>query len=372
MAAILISGCSSWFEGEDNREPPTPLKPIEQKVSVAVKWQVQLGSDSETGVRFRPAYVDGKVFAATSDGNVSALQANNGGLIWRTELDTPLAGGVAADQALTVVSTLQGDLIALSSADGSERWRTSVGAEVLAPAAVTATRVIVRSANGKLVGFDARDGTRIWQFERKVPALSLRGTSQPQVADGLVAAGFDNGKLVVLKADDGTALWERSIAIPSGRSELDRMVDLDGDPVIAQGVVFATAFQGRTLAMELKSGRVGWAIETSSYNGLAIGPLRIILVDPDSDIWTYALADGSSLWKQTDLHARLLSKPAVLDGYAVVIDLEGFVHWVSMERGFIEGRIQLADMEQTSGPVIAGDLVLIQSNSGKLVALSAN
>ncbi|MCP5142051.1 MAG: outer membrane protein assembly factor BamB [Gammaproteobacteria bacterium] len=370
-----MTGCSTvseWmFGGDDNREPPAELKPVSAPIAVSQVWSASAGSGvGEEWVRFRPALDGQQVFVAGRDGEVSALSAGSGASAWRVDLDEPLSAGAGAGEGLVVVASDAGQLIVLGAADGAERWRTQLTAPALSPAVIKSGVVVVRTVDGNLSGYDAGTGARVWVYPRRVPALTMRGVSAPVlVGKNGVVSGADSGKLTLVTLEKGFPVWERDVAVASGRSELERIVDIDGDPVIGATAVFAVSFQGRAAAFQIQDGQGIWSREMSSSAGLDVDADQVYVTDEDSDVWALDASTGESLWRQTELHRRALTGPVAVGRYVAVADFEGYVHFLSREDGRVVGRIRTDD-KGVLGPMVEQDGVLyVQGRGGNVVAL---
>ncbi len=371
--ALLAAGCSpgGWFSsGTPNVEPPAPLTEYEPSVRATTVWSRDVGASAgRRFLRLRPAVMGERVFAAERDGDVSAYEIASGEPIWETATDTPIAGGPGVGEGLVLLGTSDGEVLALQADSGDIAWRRRVSSEVLAAPAAAEGVVVVRTQDGKLTGFAASDGTRLWVYDRSVPALSLRGTSAPVVAAGAVVAGFDSGLLVALALKDGQLLWESRIATPSGRSELERLVDIDADPVIADNLIYVVTYQGRVAAVDLTSGQVLWRRDMSSHAGLGVSRRNLFVTDDQSFVWAVDRENSASLWRQDKLARRALTPPAVFGEHVVVGDFEGWVHFLDREDGRLAGRHRVDGDGLATAPVVVGDLLLVYGRGGTLSAL---
>jgi len=290
----------------------------------------------------------------------------------RIDLDRPISGGPAVGDGLVVVGTNKGEVFALDAATGERRWQAGVSSEVLAPPAVGSGVVAVRTLDGRLFGLDARTGKRRWIYDSPVPVLSLRGTGEPVIAGELVLNGFDGGRLVALLAADGRVEWEQQVAVPRGRSELERMVDMDSRPVVVDDAVYVTAFQGRVAALDLLSGDVLWDRDLSSYAGVAVDAAAVYVSDAEGFVWALDRFSGNSLWRQADLEQRRVTAPVRLGDYVVVGDEEGMLHWLSVEDGRFVARTRVDGAGISSTPATGRDgRLYVYGNSGEITAFEA-
>lgn len=372
----LLSGCStmsSWMDGliggEDNTTPPTPLTDIEATVRLDKRWSSDVGVGyGDQFINLQPAVAGGRLFAADRKGRVVALDAGTGKRLWSTATDAALASGPGVGEGLVVLGSSDGEVIALDADSGAVRWRVEVSSEVLSVPRVDLDKVIVQTADGTIAALDAADGRQVWINDRTVPVLTLRGTSSPAVARGLVVAGFSNGKLVAFSADTGVPVWEKSVAIPQGRSELERIVDIDGNPVIVSNAVFATTYQGRVAMLELTTGNIGWERDMSSSAGLGVDFSQVYVTDDQSRVWALSRTTGASVWKLDSLAWRGLTAPQPIGDYVAVADAQGYVHLLSRYDGHIAGRSEVDGDGIRARPLAVGDTLYVFGNSGKLVA----
>lgn len=376
LLGSLLSGCStlsSWFGGivggEDNTEPPTPLAKIEPSVRLDKRWSVDIGSGyDKQDINLQPAIVGDRVYVADREGRVVALEADSGKQLWSTATDAAIAAGPGAGEGMVVVGTSDAEVIALNADDGSVRWKVEVSSEVLSVPRIDLDKVIVQSADGSIAALDGADGRQLWINDRTVPVLTLRGTSSPAVQLGLVVAGFSNGKLVAISAEKGFVVWEKSVAIPQGRSELERIVDIDGNPVIAGTAVYVTTYQGRIAMLDLQTGNVGWERDMSSSAGLGVDFSQVYVTDDKSNVWALSRSTGASAWKLDSLAWRGLTAPQPFGDYVAVGDAEGYLHLLSRYDGHIVGRVEVDSAGIRARPLAANDVLYVYGNSGKLVA----
>ena len=379
FAALALSGCSALtgFLGDEEDEPaPAVLEEFEPATEVRTLWSRRAASgDGGQRLALRTVLAGGRVYAAGHDGDVAAFDPFTGERLWEADTGVPVSGGPGAGAGLVVVGSGAGDVIALSGTDGTVVWRAQVTSEVLSAPAVGERIVAVRTVDGKLFGLDATNGERSWVYDRTVPALTLRGTGSPVIAGNVVVAGFDGGQLVALSLADGQLLWESRVALPTGQTELERLADMDTDPVVADGVVYAVTFQGRVSAFDLGTGRPLWQRELSSYAGMGIGRRMLYVTDDQSHVWAIDRNNGSSLWRQDGLARRQVTAPVEFGDYVVVADYQGHVHWLSTDDGGFAARTRAGSDAVLAPPVTnetAADkiAVYVLGSSGTLTALT--
>lgn len=365
---VWLSGCS-WLRGDDNIDPPAELTEIQTKVKLQQLWHKDVGTDIDGQfLKLRPAIDGGRVFAADAKGRVTAYDEATGEEIWKAKTDIAISSGVGIGEGLVVVGSSEARIVALDWRDGHEVWRTEVSSEVLSIPGANQGIVVIQSVDGKLTGLKASDGARVWVYERSVPVLSLRGTSSPVLVQDAVIAAGDNGKLAVVDLARGLVGWETSIAVPHGRSELERMVDIDSPPQVWGGTIYTVTYQGRVAAVEGNSGRILWARDMSSAVGLGVDFSNVYVTDDNSEVWALERDNSGSVWKQDKLKRRALTAPVAIGNYVAVADFEGYVHVLSRTNGEIVGR-ERTDSKGVLAPlVVDGDTLFVYGNSGTLSA----
>ena len=367
-----LSGISDFVSESDNAEPPNELVEISDEVSLNVLWQEQVGvGNAGMYLRLVPAVQDEKIVVADRDGVIQARNRTDGELLWEVETEQPISAGPGLGTGTVLVGTSNAQIIALNIQDGSTLWSKSVSSEVLSIPKVNRGIVVVRTVDGRLVGMDENSGEELWLYERSVPPLSLRGTGAPLIDGARVYVGYASGKLVALRLKDGKVEWESNVAVAQGRSELERLVDLDADPLIIDDVIYIASFQAGIFAVSAQDGQVfWWRKEISSFAGLSADWRYLYLSDEASDVWALDQRSGSALWKQIDLHRRQLTTPAVHKEYLVVGDFEGYLHWLSQYDGRQVGRLQIDDEPILATPVVVDDVLYAYGKDGTLAAIT--
>jgi outer membrane protein assembly factor BamB len=370
LCALLALGSCS--RKEKDVDAPARLVDFPATLQVDRVWQAAVSSkDAELRLSIGLAADDGKAFAAGSGGEVAAFDLKSGRTLWKTRIRGTLSAGTGAGQGLVVVATNKGEVIALDAANGAVRWRARAGGEVLAAPAVASAVVAVRTVDGKLHGLAVANGKQSWVVEQPMPRLTLRGTARPVVAGDMVLSGFDNGKVVAVNQADGAVLWEATVSPPKGRTELERLVDIDSAVHVIGQDVYVVGFQGRAALLALEGGQVWWARDLSSYRGLDVDADNIYVATAAGEVAALARRTGIELWRQSALIRRGLSAPAVTGAAVAVGDFEGYVHWLDRATGAIIGRTKLGG-RISAQPLAVGELLLVESDSGRIAAYRAN
>jgi outer membrane protein assembly factor BamB len=372
LSVLLITGCSIFGDDDTPIDPPAELQEFDAKFRVQAVWDIRVGGGTEfLMLDLGPAVDGGRVFAGAHDGSVVAVDAESGRRVWDADTDLELSSGPSVGEGLVVFGTSDGDVVALDALEGAERWRTSIAGEVLAAPAIGGGTVVVRSVDGKLRALDAADGSLFWTVEQQVPRLTLRGTSSPAVVDSAVIAGFDNGRIAAYDLDDGDARWENVVAPPSGRTELERLADIDASILTVGRDVYTSSYNGRVASIAAESGQVLWSQDVSSYQGLGADWTNVYVSDQTGHVIAMSRTSGLILWSQEALHMRRLTAPVTLGDSVVVGDFEGYLHWLNVITGELEARAR-ADKSVIYGRLASdGNLIFAQTEAGRLVAFRA-
>lgn len=374
LGLLALAGCSTisgWFGGGDDASQPAPLTEFAATVEVAELWSVDIGDGEEAiGARQGPAIADGRVYAAAIDGGVYALDLRTGATIWHVESDLRLSGGPAAGDGLVVVGGLDGAVLALDATTGAERWRGEVPNEVIAPPAVGQGLAIVRSNDGRVTAFDAATGERRWFWVQEMPNLTVRGSDAPVFGPGLVFVGNADGSLAALSLRDGQVLWAQTVAAQDGRTELERMADVDGRPVLDGTTLYASSYKDQTVAIDGPSGSTIWTRETGGAGRIGLGADRLVVADSDGVVWALDKSSGSALWQQDGLLRRDLTGVVVQGSHAVVGDFEGYLHWLQLADGELAARVDTGGEPLRAAPRVADGILVAQNVAGEISAYS--
>ncbi len=367
LCIAALGGCTTvkgWFGGDKGDKPvkPAELAEFVQSATVTPLWSADAGSgEGRIGVRQGPMVADGRVYAAAVSGGVRAFDLQTGAVVWQSPSELPLSGGPGAGDGVVAVGSLEGDVIALDAATGAEKWRAKVGNEVIAAPVIGQGMVFVRSNDGRVTAFDSASGERRWFWNHDLPSLSVRGNDAPVLGPGFVFVGNDDGTLSALAIADGRPLWEQAVAAAEGRTELDRMADIDGTPVLDGTTLYATSYKQQTVAIDAPSGRPLWT------NGSG-GAGRAGVADPNGTVWGIDKASGGALWQQPALARRNLTSAAVHGNYAVVGDYDGYLHWLKLDNGEFAARVRVGGDALRASPVVADGILVVQNVEGELRA----
>ena len=363
-AALLAGGCSSLNPFSSSAPKPAALQDFTPSAELAVSWRASVGSAGE--YRFQPAVWGDSVYAAGHRGTVARFEG--GRQVWGADTDVRLSAGVGTDGRLAAVVATDGTVIALDAQTGAERWRAPVGAEVLAPPAVSLEFVIVRASDNRLIALDARDGSQRWTYQRNNPPLALRSFASVVIEGPVVLAGFPGGKLGVINLANGGAITELNVALPRGATELERVADIVGTPVVGRREVCAVAYQGRAACFDTSSGNPLWARDFSSSVGMDRDARFAMITDDQDAVHALDASSGASVWKQDALARRAVSRPLIVGDHVIVGDVQGYVHALTRDTGSFAARDRAGNDAISADPVAYGRGFVVQGAGGDITA----
>ncbi len=375
LPVAFLGGCGTFADPTEWLASPQVVEPAElvelqNGVQPQTIWSQDVGSGTDDQrLSLEPRIVGGTVYVTDAEGLVQALDAASGSRRWEVDLEVPASGGPGVGEGLVLIGTSDAEIIALSAENGEERWRVTVSSEVLSTPAASNGVVIVHANDGKMFGLEATNGNERWRYEREVPTLTLRGSGSPVVAGGAVYVGMAGGKLVALRIDNGNLLWDLNVTIPSGRSELARMADIDGEPIVLGGGIFVATYQGEVAAIEESSGRVGWRRKMSTYSRMAADRQGLYVSDADGVVWGLELQSGAARWSQDALKNRRLSNVVVVRDLVVVGDFEGYLHWLNRDDGSLVARTRLGSESISTGLQVVDGVLYALGDDGELAAV---
>jgi outer membrane protein assembly factor BamB len=371
LLAAALDGCGVFGGSDDEELEPLELVDIEETLDVRRVWSEKIGGGSEfLRVGLSPSGDGQRIYAASYDGNVVALNPDNGDRVWRSELEIVLSAGPGVGDGIVVVGGYDGDLVALSAEDGSEIWRINIESETHAKPLIQENLVVVYSIDGRLRVFSAFDGRELWAVEQPVPALTQRGSASPIIVGNSIIAGFDNGRLLAVDLEDGVIEWEAVLTPPTGRSDLDRLADVDGNLAAVGQDVYAAGYNGRIASIAAESGQVLWAREFSSPTGVTADWNNIYTVGNQGEVIAFLRRNGDDVWRQESLLRREPTPPVAFSTAVVVGDFEGYVHFFSNFDGTPVARERVGKRMISGAPVVMGDKLFVQSESGTLAAFT--
>jgi len=374
LALVLSLGaCSTvkgWFDSDDDEaNQPAELVDFEETVKIKKLWSVGVGNGQGKGFyKLQPVISGDTIYAASAEGEVKAIDRTRGKTLWKTDLETSLSGGVGIYENSLLLGTSEGFVLRLDATSGESVWSSRLSGEVLAPPQGNGRIVIAQSYDGKLHGLDFDSGEKKWTYDSNVPVLTIRGTSTPILEGNRVFAGFANGRVMAFDAETGAVAWEVRVAISQGRSEIERIVDVDGTMALMGKELYASSYQGSVVSIDVASGRKLWQQDVSSFSGVSQGFGNVYVTDESGALSAYQRNGQGLRWQQDALAYRELSRPVPVSSYVAVADFEGIVHLVSQVDGEFVGRVKADGKGARADMLSDGTVLYVFGNSGKLIA----
>ena len=367
LTLAVLAGCST----SDTFEQPAPVPEISSSVGLEPVWSMGVGDGHDDNFLYlAPLNTGDRLYAASADGEVYAVGSENGEVFWFRDLDEEISAGVGGDQGNLYLVTRDAELMALSREDGSELWRQPLPNEVLASPQSNGRLVVTQTIDGKVLAFDTASGEQAWQYDSDVPVLSIRAAASPLVGADLVLASLANGKLMAISTETGQPVWQYEVGQPQGRTELERLVDVAGEPLILESAAMIVGYQGKLALVDLQTGQEIWSRPASSLQSPMIGNGNIFVAGANGDITAYRGSDRRELWVQDRLSWRQPTQPVVYEDYLLIGDFEGYIHMLSLEDGSLVGQLEFDD-EGLRVPFqrLQNGNLLVYGNSGKLSVL---
>jgi outer membrane protein assembly factor BamB len=368
---VSLAGCSHVkslidSDGMGAVKKPQPLSKVVPKMLVKTTWQVKVGGVGRTEyLQLHPVQAGKAVFVPSYDGKVTAFALTSGSKLWQIDAGVSLTTGLSANDNLLFIGDNKGEVLALRQSDGRIMWRASLTGEILATPSVADNKVIAQTESGEVFSFAARDGSMLWSYTHQQPSLVLRGSSSPVIYGNFVLAGFADGVLVALSLDSGQLIWQQVVAESHGESSIERMVDIDSHPLVANGVIYVATYQGKIAALNLRTGNTIWSHDFSSYADLALGDKYVYATDVDGVVSAFGRESGNVIWQQKALTDRNVTGPAVIGNFVVVADQDGDVHWLDQQSGAFVARNHVSGGALVSALVV-GNSVLVLTKNGQL------
>jgi outer membrane protein assembly factor BamB len=365
-ALLIFTACSK----DKDVDQPAKLTDINATLRVEKVWTASVADKGAKPLRLGLglAVAGKRVFAAGRKGEVAAYDLASGRRLWSVKTKLALSGGPGAGAGMVVVGSTFGDLIALNETDGATRWKVRLNGEVLSAPVVGERLIAIRTVDGKLHGMALKDGQELWSQEQQVPRLSLRGTSWPVLTGDLVVSGFDNGKVAAINVNDGSVQWETTISPSHGKTELERLDDVDAGVRVSGSDVYAIGFQGRVAMLALDTGQIWWSHDASSFRAIGLDEESLYLSTADGEIIALRRRTGTEIWRQKALLHRRLSSVVEADTSVVTADYQGYVHWLDKATGALAARVRAGKVRISNSPLVVGDMVLIVNDVGSISA----
>ena len=368
LATMLVAGCGIFGDDEEELEP-AELVDFDEAIDVKRIWSSKIGGSSDfLRVALRPTGDGARIFAASQDGKVTAFDPETGRQLWRTDLDIELSAGPGAGEGHVVVAAKDGYAIVLDATNGAEKWRSDIAGESLSVPLIADDSVIVQTIDNRLQALSLFDGRSRWSIQRDAPALTMRGSASPVAVGGTTIAGFDSGRLLAAEIESGTVIWDVLLSPPQGRSDLDRLSDIDGTLAVVGQDVYATGYHGRLAALASESGQVLWSRDISSFEGVAADWNSLYTIRDEGEIISLMRRNGNEAWRNNSLLRREPTLPVPFGTTVVVGDLDGYIHFFNAIDGKPVARRKLGGEAITADPYVMGNRLFVQSDSGQIAA----
>lgn len=338
ILSIALIGCSS-NKPKEVKVKPNPLPKVAQASSLVQVFSTNVAAtSSEDSLRLRLDTDNGVVFALNPKGSVAAYKGKQ--RLWETKVTKHgLTSGVEAADGLVIVGNEKGQLFALDQTTGTQKWSAQLSGAIISTALIQSGRVIVVANDGTVYAFDEESGQQTWTYKLPNASLSLRGQAAPvRLDDRTVLIGTSTGYLFAIDSIAGVPRLQRRVAVSEGRSDIQRLIDIDAEPVVSGQYVVTTSFQGQVTVLDLASQNVLWSENSSSINRPEVFDGKVIVSQTDGKIVAYDLITGNQLWKNEQLLNRNLSNVVALGSNLVVGDLDGYLHQIDPNTGTTLGR----------------------------------
>lgn len=369
----VLAGCA----GEEDTIIMAPVPQVSSEFTPSSNWNASAGNGvGHYFSKLSPEYAYDKVFVASRNGLVKALDPENGKQIWQTDLEEEvsarLSGGLTAAYSKVFIGSENGQVIALNEATGDIEWRVEVDGEVLANPVADNNFVIVHTSRGMLIALDQQDGEEKWTISTEVPNLTLRGDSAPATISGGVFWGTANGRLAAAIVERGQLIWQQPIGTPRGATEIDRLVDVDASPIILGGRLYIVGINGNLTAIDLRTGEAAWKRKYSSATDMASDASRLFVVTDKDHLAAVDIRSGTELWSNDQLEYRMLTAPVIINRYLVVGDTEGYLHWIDRVSGEFVAQQFINDSGFSVPPIAVEDGYVIMTRNGDVKKLTIN
>lgn len=361
IAAITLSGCGSTSSHE-----PTELEKIRTLVRTERVWSESLGENA-TGL-VTPVITQTGVYAA-GGGRLYRIDPRTGQVQWKVKTGSDVSAGVGSDGQYIAVGTVKGE-VEVYGTDGKRLWTARLTSEMSVPPLVGSGFVVVRTADTRITAFDALTGERRWRYQSQVPSLTVRAASQMVFAPAGILVGQSNGRLLALDGN-GRAVFDMVVAQPKGITEVERLVDVVGTPLVDARMMCAAAFQGGIFCMDSRNGRPLWRAPVDAVSGPVTDGRNVYITSARGEILAYDYDTGHKVWSNTDLLWRTPSAVAVVGDVLAVGDFDGVIHFMDPESGEIIGRTSMSGAIRVP-PIAIGNGAIFQTDEGKLAYIRAN
>ncbi|WP_133127262.1 outer membrane protein assembly factor BamB [Legionella nagasakiensis] len=376
VICYLLQACTQvddYVLGKDNTPKPQALQPITSKVNLVENWSIPISKPAKNGhyLKLQPVVQGQILYSADASGLVQAIDKKTAKVLWTNQLKQGIISGPTVANGYIALGTNASSIVVLQQSNGKEVWTANISGDSLAKPVISAQKVIVKTIDGNLYAFNLTNGEKVWVADHGAPNLVLKASSSPVILDKLALVGFSDGKLDAVDLQSGTIVWQRGIAYASGASDVERLVDIDADPIVQGNIVYLASYQGYIGALSLMNGQFIWRKPASTYKNIAIDAANLYMTDSEDVIWAFDKQNGQVKWKQLALKARGLTEPVLMGKQLLVGDKAGYLHALSTQNGEFLSRTQLGGPVYIA-PVISENHAYVISANGRLNRLSVS
>lgn len=374
VLGCILAGCTQIDDlmlGKDNTPPPAPLEKITPKLNLATDWSVPVGKGKSTNahLKLKPVVKGNIIYTASASGTLEARNKQNGEQVWSTQLKENVISGPSVGDGFIAVGTDAATVAVVNQTDGKELWQANVSGDSLSKPVIANGKLIVKTIDGNLYAFNVKTGEKLWVADHGAPNLILKASASPIIMDKLALVGFSDGKLDAVDLQTGTVVWQRSIGYPNGSSDVERLLDIDADPIVRGDLVYLASYQGYIGALDMTDGQFKWHKPASTYRNLAIDKDTLYMTDSDDVVWAIERQNGQVRWKQDALKARSLTEPAIMGGNLYLADKTGVLHVLSTQSGEVLARTQV-NGPVSAAPTVSGNTIYVMTTNGRLSRIS--
>lgn len=367
---IALGGCSAidtvsgWMPWSSSRAKRPELAPLAAPNQLSAAWRLSVGA---TGLGFIPVLSGSQLLLANRAGQVAAHDAQSGERLWSFQHTVGFSSGIAVADQLMVLASRDGRVIAFDRS-GNRLWSAVLGAEAVSVPALGEGLVVVRTSDSRIQAIDIESGRPRWSVVRQSPPLVLRATNLAVFRSGRVYLGLPGGRLISVNVLNGQVDWEASVSTPRGTTEVERLADVLGAPIVGEDDVVALSFQGKLSSFERTTGQLLWSRELAGSGGVAGDRQQLVAADDRGTVHAFSRG-GAPQWKQEALRGRSLGAPALSARHVLIADDQGLLHALSRDQGNLLGRLELPAKVLACAPLIDDSRAWVLGVEGSLMQI---
>ena len=350
-------------------------------------WQANIaGGNKKQRLAASPVIADNRLFVVGTDAAVTAFAADTGAQLWKTSIgntekdfkDSLFGGGAGVDGTVVYATSGAGDVAALNAADGTVIWKVKPAGPLRGAPTIAFGGVYVISQDNQIFALNATNGAVLWQATASLEAGSVFGAASPAAGQGTLVAGFSSGEVQAYRYENGRDLWEDALARTSMALSVSTLTDVDADPVVDRGRVFALGQGGRMASYELLTGQRSWEISIAGISTPYVVGEWVYAMTDDGKLLCVARGTGKVRWLQQLARFRVETDkkkkdpirwtgPILAGGRLIAVNSEGFLQEFSPTDGSLLGSTDFKTPLSQS-PVVANNILYILADDGRLTA----